>query len=301
MYPTFRQIEYLRAVADTRSFSEAAKLCHVTQSTLSAGIKDLENILGVQLFVRTSREVYLTPEGQVLYEDSHKVFDDMNQFVQTAKTFGSDKGGVLRIGIIPTIAPYFLRPIYQALHEKYPDMHIHLHEDISSALVEGLNKKELDIAVLAFPYPIGAYAHDVIGSDPLDLIAHEDFDIGASDKAISLRDVENLPMIMLADGHCLRDHALAACSIGEQMVKPSYQAVTMASLMEMVGAGLGVTLVPRLMIESKNFILPEAVRQYRFKAPIPQRQIGLIWQSAHLKAKAMDIKEISAQLLLALT
>ncbi|MAH04603.1 MAG: hydrogen peroxide-inducible genes activator [Pseudomonadota bacterium] len=301
MYPTFRQIEYLRAVADTRSFSEAAKHCHVTQSTLSAGIKDLENILGVQLFVRTSREVYLTPEGHVLYEDSHKVFDDLNQFVQTAKTFGSDKGGVLRVGIIPTIAPYLLRPVYQALHEKYSDMHIHLHEDISSALVDGLNKKSLDIVVLAFPYPIGSYGHDIIGSDPLDLIAHKDFDIGEADKPITLQHVENLPMIMLADGHCLRDHALAACSIGTQDVKPSYQAVTMASLMEMVGAGLGVTLVPRLMIESKNFVLPDGVVRYRFASPTPARQIGIIWQSAYLKEKAMDIKNISQDMLLRLT
>lgn len=301
MQPTYRQIEYLRAVAKSQSFSAAAKQCNVTQSTLSAGVKDLEATLGVQLFVRTSREVYLTPEGQVLYEDSHKLFEDMTHFVETAKSFGSQSGGVIRIGIIPTIAPFMIRALYQKMQEKYPDMHIHIHEDVSAALVAQLNARALDIVILAFPYPIGSYGNDVIGNDPLYLIAHEDIKIESDDGQISIFDLQDIPMIMLADGHCLRDHALAACSLGQRSVRPSYQAVTMASLMEMVGAGLGATLVPALLLENKNISLPDGVKKYKFSSPAPERQIGLVWQRPNLKDKAMEVKGISEELLKILT
>lgn len=297
MQPTYRQIEYLRAVAESKSFSAAAKLCNVTQSTLSAGVRDLENTLGVQLFVRTSREVYLTPEGQVLYEDSHKLFDDMNSFVETAKSFCSDKGGVIRIGIIPTIAPFVIKAVHNKMQEKYPDMHIHIHEDVSAALVEGLNARTLDVVILAFPYPVGSYGHDVVGNDPLCLVAHESLDIDSANGKVSIFDIQNIPMIMLADGHCLRDHALAACSLEERNVMPSYQAVTMTSLIEMVSAGLGATLIPALMLENKNFKLAGDIKKYDFVAPVPERQIGLVWQRLNLKGKAMEIKAICKTLL----
>lgn len=292
MQPTYRQIEYLRAVAECQSFSGAAKLCNVTQSTLSAGVKELESILAVQLFVRTSREVYLTPEGQVLYEDSHKLFEDMTQFVQIAKRFGSERGGVIRIGIIPTIAPYLLARVYKEMQARYPDMHIHIHEDVSAALVDRLNKRNLDIVILAFPYPIGSYGHDIIGNDPLHLVAHKATDIPTKGGKINMLSMQDVPMIMLADGHCLRDHALAACSIGSRNVMPAYQAVTMASLMEMVGAGLGATLVPRLMLESRKGSLPDDVLVYDFESPIPERQIGIVWQRRDLKPYALNMRDI---------
>lgn len=289
MQPTYRQIEYLRAVAESGSFSAAADKCHVTQSTLSAGVKDLENILGIKLFVRTSREVYLTPEGQVLYEESHHIYEDMHRFVKTAKGFSSDKGGVLRLGMIPTVAPFFIKPLYSRLNKNYPDMHIHIHEDVSAALMNGLNQRKLDIVILAFPYPIGSYGHDVIGSDSLHLIAHKDLGLGNAGKKLSIYDIHDLAMIMLADGHCLRDHALAACSIGERSVAPSYQAVTIASLMEMVSAGLGATLMPRLLLENRSSVLSDDVIQYDFEQPVPERQLGLVWQRQDLKPYANEI------------
>jgi LysR family hydrogen peroxide-inducible transcriptional activator len=292
MQPTYRQIEYLRAVAECQSFSGAAKICNVTQSTLSAGVKELENILGVQLFVRTSRDVYLTPEGQVLYEDSHKLFEDMTQFVQVAKGFGSERGGVIRVGIIPTIAPYLIRQLYRAMQDEYPDMHIHIHEDVSAALVERLNKRNLDIVILAFPYPIGSYGHDIIGHDALHLVAHKSLNIPSKAGKINMLSMQDVPMIMLADGHCLRDHALAACSLGSRNVMPAYQAVTMASLMEMVGAGLGATLVPSLMLESRKGSLPDDVVVYDFESPAPERQIGIVWQRRDLKPYALNMRDI---------
>jgi LysR family hydrogen peroxide-inducible transcriptional activator len=299
MQPTYRQIEYLRAVAEHKSFSAAAIQCHVTQSTLSSGIRDLETILGVQLFIRTSREVYLTPEGQVLFEDSHRLFDDMQGFVETAKGFSSLGGGVLRVGIIPTIAPYILKDLHASIQNKYPDMHIHLHEDVSAALMDKLNGRLLDVVIMAFPYPVGSYGHELIGHDALHLIAHDTLDIKpkGANKNLSIYDIQDVPMIMLADGHCLRDHALAACSLQERGIIPSYQAVTMASLLEMVGAGLGATLVPSLMLNSRALSLPKGVIKYDFSTPVPERQIGIVWQRADLKAKAMDIQVMTKALL----
>jgi LysR family hydrogen peroxide-inducible transcriptional activator len=299
MQPTYRQIEYLRAVAEHKSFSAAAKQCHVTQSTLSSGIRDRETILGVQLFIRTSREVYLTPEGQVLFEDSHRLFDDMQGFVETAKGFSSLGGGVLRIGIIPTIAPYILKDLHALIQDKYPDMHIHLHEDVSAALMVRLNERLLDIVIMAFPYPVGSYGHELIGHDVLHLIAHEDLKVKpkVAGKNLSVYDIKDIPMIMLADGHCLRDHALAACSLQERGIIPSYQAVTMASLLEMVGAGLGATLVPSLMLNAQALSLPNGVIKYDIVDPAPERQIGIVWQRSDLKAKALDIQRLAQGLL----
>tara|TARA_R110002124_G_scaffold129483_1_gene290835 strand:- start:136657 stop:137562 length:906 start_codon:yes stop_codon:yes gene_type:complete len=299
MQPTYRQIEYLRAVAEHKSFSAAAKQCHVTQSTLSSGIRDLEAILGIQLFIRTSREVYLTPEGQVLFEDSHRLFNDMQGFVEIAKGLSSLGGGVLRIGIIPTIAPYLIKDLHTAIQDKYPDMHIHLHEDVSAGLMDKLSERLLDIVIMAFPYPVGSYGHAVIGHDVLHLIAHESLGIAekGADKGLSIYDIQDVPMIMLADGHCLRDHALAACSLQERGIIPSYQAVTMASLLEMVGAGLGATLIPSLMLNSRALSLPDGVIKYDFAAPAPERQIGIVWQRSDLKAKAMDIQAMAKKLL----
>ncbi len=273
--PTLRQLNYLITLENEKSFSKAAAYCNVTQSTLSAGIKDLENILGQQLVNRAGRSsVTLTAFGVEVAERAQKVIQDVDHIVASAQQMQAPLSGILRLGVIPTIAPYILPKILPYLQKTFPDLHLQIYEDISERLTDQLEKRQMDAAILAFPYDVG-------GFEARDLFK-EDFYLAVPKgqslpKTLSLKDIKSDELLLLEDGHCLRDHALSACKLKPSTKRKTFSATSLPTLIQMVGYGYGVTLLPEMV--AKNSTIPKGIDIIPFKSPAPTRRIGMIWQN----------------------
>ena len=273
--PTIRQLEYLRALDNEKSFSRAAANCNVTQSTLSAGIKDLENILGHQLVNRAGRsKITLTAFGSDVAAQTTIILNDVDHIVAKAKQMRAPLSGILRMGVIPTIAPDFLPHVLNPLQEAYPDLELQLYEDMSERLIEQLNKRQLDVALLAFPYETeGMECHDLFKED-FYLATPKDKNIPDN---LSIKDIMPEELLLLEEGHCLRDHALSACNLHPSPKRKTFSATSLATLIQMVGHGYGVTLLPEMAIKYSS--MPKEINIAPFSIPAPTRQIGLVWPS----------------------
>ncbi len=291
--PTLRQLSYLTALESTSSFSKAAEQCYVTQSTLSAGIKELESILGQKLVNRNKKEATLTPFGAEVCEQSHKIIHDVDRIVARSRQIKAPLTGPLRLGVIPTIAPYFLPQILPDMQKRFPALEIQLYEDLSARIVEQLNRGQLDIILLAFPYETPNMHQEVILEEPF-LLA-EPKDQAQRIKSLSTKDLIPERLLLLEDGHCLRDHALGACKLQLPKQRKTFSATSLSTLVQMVQHGYGTTLLPQMMVNQGA--LPDNIAITPFKEPQPRRIIGLAWEEHHPKEEdflllARTIKEL---------
>jgi LysR family hydrogen peroxide-inducible transcriptional activator len=288
--PTFKQLQYFIALAERRSFSQAAESCYVTQSTLSAGISSLENILGQTVVDRSHRKVIFTPFGESLIPRAYQLIDDATAIVQEAKKQAPPLTGSLRLGIIPTIAPYLLPQILPHFKANYPDLSLELYEDLSDRLVSRLNEGKIEAILLAFPFDLpGLEQH---------LLFEENFFLAAPKTMKSLptpmhpEDLQDMNLLLLEDGHCLRDHALEACNITNAQNKKTFSTTSLATLIEMVKHGYGVTLLPHMVVKWSSLgkeinTIPMNTKSYR-------RGIGLAWRKNNIRADEFNLlgKEI---------
>ncbi len=270
--PTLRQLDYLIAIEDEKSFSRAAESRNVTQSTLSAGIKDLENKLGGQLVNRTGRIITLTTLGNEIALKARDILNEVDILAAHAHQAQEPLSGALRLGVIPTIAPYLLPSILPKLQKEYPKLELQIHENISEHLIDHMHKRKIDVAIIAFPY-------DTSGLEHKNLIT-EDFYLAAPKnqkhkKHINIAELEANDLLLLEDGHCLTDHALQACKLQKPKTKKTFSATSLATLIQMVSHGHGVTLLPSMV--AKNAPLPSNIEIIPFKNPKPTRRIGMIW------------------------
>lgn len=272
--PTLRQLQHFAALAETLSFSRAADYCHVTQSTLSASLAQLESILGQKLFDRGTRKVNLTPVGKDLLEPAHAIIQQAENLVRQAKKQHAPLSRTLSLGIIPTIAPYLLPRMLPAIHDSYPNLDLILREDITSRQVESLRRGQVDLILMAFPY-------DTQGMDTMMLweeyfvLAHND-DAIKSSKKFDVADLQNEKILLLDDGHCLRDHAIAACRLTPSAGRKKLGATSLQTLIQMVQHGYGSTLLPEMAAQPE--FLGKDILIQRFGSPPPSRQIGLAWR-----------------------
>ena len=273
--PTLRQIQYFIAVADTLSFSRAAELCNVTQSTLSAGLNDLELILDEKLFDRSSRNVALTRMGHDLIDPARNLLNGAEEFVHAARRHRAPLSGPLTLGVIPTIAPYLLPRILPKLQKQFPQLELNLREDTTARLLDAMAKNQIDAVLMAFPF-------DTPGMEQLGLW-HEPFFIAqpATHKAprskpATLDDLAGQDILLLDDGHCLRDHAMAACRLQSKAQKKTFGATSLPTLIQMVGHGYGLTLLPAMAVDLKN--PPPGIVLRPFASPQPTREVGLCWR-----------------------
>ena len=272
--PSIKHLQYFVALAEHGSFSRAAAACNVTQSTLSAGIAALESLLGQPLADRTQRHVLLTPFGAELVDKVRGIIGDASEIVERARYLKTPLSGPLRLGIIPTIAPYMLPRMLPALQKKFPALELQLHEDLSARLMERLKRGDLDLILLAFPY-------DTPGMTQMKLF-DEDFFLacpkGRWKKAPPVRteDLETGNLILLEEGHCLRDHALAACKLQPLRQRRTFSATSLPTLIQMVQHGYGITLLPEMAVKYGH--LPANIEIFPFRKPVPTRQIGLAWR-----------------------
>lgn len=275
MKPTIRQLDYLLAVEKLGSFVAAAEHCHVTQSTLSAGIKELETILGQSVIERGRKKAVLTAFGRDVAFHAKSINDEIAQIQHKAFSLKDPLNGTLRLGIIPTIAPYILPDLIPALREKAPQLKIRVFENISAQLSGMLTNRDIDMALMAFPFDTPGMTQTKLFEEDFILAAPEDTDITAP---ATLKDIETQPVLLLDDGHCLRDHALEACKL--QPPEPDgrrFGATSLTTLIHMVAQGYGVTLLPAMFVATTA--LPKGVKLIEFKKPRPVRSIGLAWRA----------------------
>jgi LysR family hydrogen peroxide-inducible transcriptional activator len=274
---TLRQLQYAVAVAEARSFRRAAELCHVSQPSLSAQLAQLEDTLGTRLFERERRPVLLTPAGEQLVERARRLLVDTDDLFAAAKRLGDPLLGSLRIGVIPTISPYLLPEIVPALRKAHPDLTALWVEDKTEVLVASLGEGKLDAALLALEAPLGALDHQVIARDPFVLATPVGHPLAAGRGPARLNDLSGATVLLLDDGHCLRDQALSFCSRARAH-EADFRATSLTTLAQMVSAGAGVTLLPRLALPTENRRGKLAIR--RFAEPAPHRTLALAWRKS---------------------
>lgn len=247
--PTLRQFRHLVALAAHRHFGKAAAECNVTQSTLSASIKELEDSLQVALVDRTKRSVVFTPFGEETVRRAQQILDEAEELARAAQSAGKPLAGTLRMGVIPTVAPFLLPRVFGRLRAKYPDLRLYLREDLTQRLIDRLEAGELDLVLLALPYDVGNIETEVLFSDPFSFACRADHPLANSPSVPTARLAEE-KLLLLEDGHCLRQHALEACGLRERAVAAPFEATSLLTLTQMVDNGIGVTLLPQLAVDA---------------------------------------------------
>ena len=279
MFPTLRQLQYLKLLAEHGSFSRAAEAAFVTQPTLSAGIQELERNLGAPVVDRARSGVILTAVGEETVRRAQDVLTRVEDLVQAARSAGQPLSGRFRLGVIPTIAPFLLPKALPALRDRFPKLRLFLREDLTSKLVAGLKGGALDAALIALPYDTAGLETVRVRDDELLAASSRDHRF-AHGGAVELDDMQGEDVILLEDGHCLREHALAACSLEAPRNTPDgggFAATSLHTLVQMVGSGLGVSLLPAMAVEAGLADQAHvAVRHLGTEAP--HREIVVAWR-----------------------
>jgi len=273
--PSLQQLRFLSALAEHRHFGQAAAACSVTQSTLSAGLRELEDRLAVSLVERDRRNVLLTPLGEEIVERGRKLLRDAEELRDLARSSREPLSGPLRLGVIPTISEYFIPAAARGLAAFFPKLKLYLREEQSAVLLERLAKGELDLLLIALPYDTGDLDMTMIGQDRI-LAAIPAGHPMAQARQIEQEDLIREPLLLLEDGHCLRSHALMACRLSKAGDNELFQGTSLRTLLQMVAAGIGVTLLPEMAVPMD--ITPDSGLVARRIAGDPSRSIALAWR-----------------------
>lgn len=297
LLPTLRQLQFFVALARRESFSRAAEDCLVSQSTLSSAIKELEALMEAQLVDRSTRSFSLTPAGEIVAEQGAAILahmEDMTLAVRDRPLLS----GAFQLGVIPTIAPFLLPSLSKHLKQSYPALDLYLREDLSASLVAQLASGFLDAALLALPYDMPGMDFINVGEDAFWFACAPDHPL-AEEASISIDQLAGNPLLLLEDGHCLRDHALDACQLRSAQQNVGYAGTSLLTLAEMTRAGLGATLLPDMAVrqwsgmtargpgfgkgQGENNQAGLIVRP--LEPPNPSRSIGIAWRKGSGRAE----------------
>ncbi len=275
---TLRQLHYFAALAQHRHFGRAAQACAVTQPALSMQVRDLERTLGVELVERRPGEVAFTETGAEVARRAERVLSATRDIVDIARHGERLLVGRLQIGVIPTLAPYVLPKILPLLHRRHPELRVELRETQTDALIEELSRGALDVVMLALPIAQGEIETIRLFDDPF-VLAIPASDPRPENLRVRAQDIDQQRLILLEEGHCLRDQALAYCTSARRDASfgaTSLGATSLATVMQMVANGYGITLLPRVAVDVE--VRDERVKLLRFAEPAPGRVIGLAWR-----------------------
>jgi LysR family transcriptional regulator, hydrogen peroxide-inducible genes activator len=272
---TLRHLRYLGALAEHRHFGRAAEACAVSQPALSMQIRDLESFLGVDLVERRPGAAALTEVGAEVAKRGEQLVAAARDLVDFAQHRGRVLSGRLTLGIIPSLAPYVLPKILPALQRGYPELRVELRETQTKFLLEELIRGSLDVVMLALPVPEAELETAALLYDPF-LLAVPAADPQPAGVRVSARDIDPQRLILLEEGHCLRDQALAYCAGNRNAGAMGLGATSLATVMQMVANGYGVTLVPQVALDVE--VRDERIKLLRFNDPPPGRQVGLAWR-----------------------
>jgi LysR family hydrogen peroxide-inducible transcriptional activator len=285
--PSLRQLGYLVAVAERLNFHAAAKASFVTQSTLSSGIKQLEGLLGARLLERDKRNVRLTPLGTEMMERARGVLGAARDLVETARAAQEPLRGLLRLGAIPTIAPFLLPRALPPLRKRYPDLKLYLREDLTDRLLARLRSGDLDAALIALPYDTGELHVQPLFKDEFWFVARSD-DPFAKTKAIAVERLDLDDVILLEEGHCLSDHVIAACGGARKPAAAGIEATSLPTLLQMVEGGIGVTLLPEIALKAGLLNGTQLVAR-PFSTRVPARTIALASRRSSAHRRDLEI------------
>jgi len=274
-FPTIKQLQYLVALQQHGHFGKSADACFVTQSTLSAGLRELETLLGVTLVERTRRVVRFTPLGRKVADKAVKVLRECEELADIARAEGQPLHGELRMGVIPTIAPFLLPAMLPRLRSQWPSLKLYLREETSQAACDALHRGQLDCVLLALPYACGEVDKAMLFDDRL-FVAYPKGE-APPQPTIEAGAIDETRLLMLEDGHCLKDHALSACNRPELRAGAAMMGTSLHTLVQMVDNGLGVTFVPAMAIEA-GILEGTHVVARPLQSANGYREIALIWR-----------------------
>ena len=282
MLPTLRQLQYLRLLAEHASFSRAAEAAHVSQPALSAGVQELEKILGAPVVERTRGNVQLTAVGAEAVRRAEDVLARTEDLVEAARNAGKPLSGRFRLGVIPTVAPFLLPARLPDIKVAYPSLRLFIREDLTPRLVAALKSGHLDAAVIALPYTASGIEHARIGDDEI-LAAAPVGHALAGPGPIAPGALKAEDLILLEDGHCLRDQALAAFDIEAPKGDDVFAATSLHTLVQMVSSGLGVSFLPEMAVRAGLADMPGVVVR-PIAARAPRREIVVAWRAGSSRA-----------------
>jgi LysR family hydrogen peroxide-inducible transcriptional activator len=285
--PTLKQLQYLVALQEHGHFGNAADACFVTQSTLSAGLRELESLLGLTLVERTRRVVRFTPVGERIAIQARRVLAEADTLADLARAAGKPLSGELRMGVIPTIAPFLLPKLLPKLRAEWPDLKLYLREEVTTAVCDSLQRGRLDCVLLALPYRCGEVESEDLFEDKL-FFAFPGSQASTLPDIVPPEAIDQHNLLLLEDGHCLKDHALAACNRPELSAEASMLGTSLHTLVQMVDNGLGVTLLPEMAIDAGILNGTDVIAR-PLDAERPSRRIALAWRKGSPRAKEFKL------------
>ncbi|WP_420382312.1 hydrogen peroxide-inducible genes activator [Novosphingobium sp.] len=285
--PTLKQLQYLVALHEHGHFGRAAEACFVSQSTLSAGLRELESLLDVVLVERTRRVVRFTPLGNQVVAKAHRLLREAEELSELVQSHGVPLAGELRMSVIPTIAPFLLPRILPRLRAERPQLRLFLREEPSAAAIESLHHGRADCVLLALPFPTGDVEMHHLFNDPLlialphdDILAH----LGDPPPMVAPSSIDQNRLLLLEDGHCLREHALAACNRPELRASATMIGTSLHTLVQMVDNGLGLTMLPEMAINA-GILMGTRIVARPLISDHALREIALVWRKNSPRAE----------------
>ncbi len=281
---TLQELRYIVALADAGHFGKASEACHISQSTLSTQIRKLEDFLGATLFDRSLKQVTLTPVGREIVASARLILEEANRIRELARQTADPMERTVQLGVIPTLGPYYLPHVLTLLHAKYPKLRLLLREEMTPHVLEHLADGKLDAGLLALPVNDPSLEVVPLFKEPFLAAVPANHKLAAA-KTVRINDLASAGLLLLEEGHCLRDNALEACHL-DGLQNEEISATSLETLRQMVGMGLGVTLMPALACcDPSNQASPVALRP--LAAPGAARTIGLVWRKRSPLAATM--------------
>jgi len=274
--PSLKNLYYLVNLHQEQNFNRAAKVCHVSQSTLSSGIQNLEEQLGHQLIERDHKSFMFTAVGEEVVGRCRKILTDVDDLVELVKNQGAPMTGEIRLGCIPTIAPFLLSRVVRHCQQHYPGLSLLLKEDTTEKLLEALGKGELDLLLLALPVDTSGFHSMKVGVDPFKLVVHKDL-AGGIHEPVDYQALPDESIFLLQSEHCITGHAISACQLKDSSKINPFAATSLHTLVQMVDSKLGTTFLPQMAIDA-GILKETELSVMEPPGEAPYRDIGLVWR-----------------------
>lgn len=284
---SIKQLHYALAIEKTLHFKKAAEACNVSQSALSTSINELEKQLGVAIFERNNKQVLVTGNGQQILDKAKRVKLELDELLQISQMHKQPFSNEMTIGVIPTIGPYLLPKVLPEVRAQYPDFKLKILEEQSHVLTEKVRSGEIDAAILALPYPVDGLMSFNFWEEDFYWISHKD-ECSKAIREISSEELETEKLMLLKDGHCLKEHALEACKLQNKQSNNDFGSTSLHTLIQMVAGKMGTTLVPQMALDQLIYNEPE-LRAIHLKEPGPHRSIALIIRPNYVRTNELTL------------
>jgi len=284
---SLKQLQYALAIEKTLHFRKAAEVCNVSQSALSTAINELEKQLSTTLFERNNKQVLVTSHGQLILDKAKMVMFELDELLMLSQTNKQDFSRPMTIGVIPTIGPYLLPKVLPELRNKYPDFRLKIIEEQSHVLVDKVKAGDIDAAILALPYPIEGLISFDFWQEDFYLVCHKN-ECSSKIQEVTSEELEFGKLMLLKDGHCLKEHVLAACQFQNKKQDSDFDSASLHTLIQMVAGKLGTTFVPQMALDQLIYNESE-LRAIHLDEPGPHRKIALVIRPNYVRTKELIV------------